>query len=240
MTDPKPLWEDELGLDPAFSEAVARLSAVPMGSGALEPKVKELILLAVDVSTTHLFKPGVRIHMRRALEAGASRDEILEVLQLVSVLGLHSVTVGVPLLVRALDELDHDEALKERTLTPAQEELRARFERERGYWSSFWEDLLVLDSGYFEAYLQLSTHPWRNGVLPPKVKELVYIAVDGSATHLFVPGLKLHLRQALEHGATREEILEVLQLTSLVGVHASVVGMPLLREALDEVAAKAG
>lgn len=231
-----PLWDDVLDLDPEFFEAFMRLSAVPMTSGPLEPKYKELMLIAVDAATTHLFKPGLRIHMRRGLEAGASRDEILEVLQLVSVLGMHSCTVGVPLLVRALDELGHEDALGERTLTPDQQELRAQFERERGYWSSFWEDLLVLDSEYFAAYLQLSTLPWRNGVLPPKIKELVYIAVDSATTHLFTPGLKLHLRQALDHGATRDEIVEVLELVSLIGVHASVVGMPLLREALDELA----
>jgi alkylhydroperoxidase/carboxymuconolactone decarboxylase family protein YurZ len=229
-----PVWDDLLDLDPDFFDAFTRFSSVPFRSGALEPKYKELMLIAVDAATTHLFKPGLRIHIARALELGARRDEILEVLQLVSVLGMHSCTVGVPLLVRALDELGHEDALGERKLTPEQQRLRERFESERGYWSSFWEDLLVLDTAYFAAYLDLSTVPWRTGVLPPKIKELVYIASDAATTHLFTPGLRLHFKQALAHGATREEILEVLELVSVIGIHSCVVSMPILREALEE------
>ena len=66
------------------------------------------------------------------------------------------------------------------------------------------------------------------------MKELVCVAVNAAATHLFEPGIRVHIRRALELGATREELLEVLQLTSTLGIHASTVGVPLLLEALGE------
>lgn len=227
-----PFWEDILQLDTNFFEAFLNFSTVPWQSGTLAPKVKEFIYIAVDAATTHLFKPGIRIHVREALKHGATREEILEVLELVSVLGMHSITVGVPLLVQALEEAGHEDWNVPVQLGRRQDELKKRFEEERGYWSSVWEKLLILDTDYFAAYLELSTIPWRNGPLDPKVKELIYIAVDASSTHLFEPGLRLHLKQALAYGASSQEILEVLELVSIIGIHSCVVAVPMLAEEL--------
>jgi alkylhydroperoxidase/carboxymuconolactone decarboxylase family protein YurZ len=64
--------------------------------------VKELIYVAIDASTTHLYEPGVRQHIRNALGYGASKEEVMEVLELVSVLGIHACTLGVPVLLEEL------------------------------------------------------------------------------------------------------------------------------------------
>ena len=61
--------------------------------------MREFILIVVDASTTHLFPTGVRTHTRAALEHGASVAEIVEVLELTSVLGTQSVAFGVPILL---------------------------------------------------------------------------------------------------------------------------------------------
>jgi alkylhydroperoxidase/carboxymuconolactone decarboxylase family protein YurZ len=52
----------------------------------------------------------------------------------------------------------------------------------------------------------------------PKVKEFVYIAIDCATTHLYVLGLKLRIRNAERLGATPEEVMEVFELASLMGV----------------------
>ena len=121
----------------------------------------------------------------------------------------------------------------DRPLTETEEELRRKFTQERGYWSPRWEQLLRLDPEFFAAYAEFSAVPWRNGVLEPKVRELIYIAIDASTTHLYEPGLRRHIRNALNHGATRQEILEVLQLISVLGIHSCSVGVPVLLEELD-------
>ena len=54
-------------------------------------------------------------------------------------------------------------------------------------------------------------------MLEPKVKELVYCAFDAGSTHLYKPGLKLHMRSALGYGATAQEIMEVLEICTLLG-----------------------
>lgn len=78
--------------------------------------------------------------------------------------------------------------------------------------------------------------PWRTGVLEPKVKELMYCAFDAAATHLYVPGLKLHMRNALGYGATKEEIMEMLEIVSVIGIHGAQLAAPLLEQALDAAA----
>ena len=74
--------------------------------------------------------------------------------------------------------------------------------RRAGYWNGFWDGLLDLDEDFFEAYAALLVGPVETGPLDPKIKEFVYIAVDAAATHLYVPGIRQHIKQALGHGAT--------------------------------------
>lgn len=118
-------------------------------------------------------------------------------------------------------------------LTPRQTELRDEFLNARGYWNEFWDGLLKLDPEFFKAYLDFSSVPWKSGTLEPKFKELIYIAIDASTTHLYEPGLRQHIRNALKHGATKDEIMEVLELTSVLGIHTCTLGVPVLLEELE-------
>ena len=77
--------------------------APPTTTATRPAPVRELIGIALDASCTHLYAPGVRRHIQRALKAGATREEITAVLQLASLQGLHSMCVGAPIL---LDELE--------------------------------------------------------------------------------------------------------------------------------------
>jgi len=164
--------------------------------------------------------------VRRAIQLGATREELLEVLELTSTLGIHACNIGVPLLLEAAGRAPAAE------LDERRRRLKADFEARRGYWHPFWDGLLELDPDFFEAYLAFSGHPWTDGVLEPKVKELVYIAFDASATHLYVPGLKLHIENALGLGATVDEIMEVLEIASVIGIHTCTMGVPIVIEEL--------
>jgi alkylhydroperoxidase/carboxymuconolactone decarboxylase family protein YurZ len=117
-------------------------------------------------------------------------------------------------------------------LTERQRGLREHFVETRGYWNSFWDGLLTLDPDFFEAYLGFSAVPWKRGVLESKVKELIYTAIDASTTHLYEPGLRQHIQNAIGYGATKEEIMEVFELTSVLGIHTCTMGVPVLMEEL--------
>ena len=119
-------------------------------------------------------------------------------------------------------------------LDERRQELKQSFISRRGYWSAFWDGLLWLDPDFFEAYLTFSGVPWQKGALEPKFKELIYVAMDASTTHLYEPGLRVHIRNALGHGATKEEVMEVLELVSAIGIHACTMGVPILIEELGK------
>lgn len=97
-----PLWDAFYELDPAWTEKFIAMGITPMASGVLDPKTIEFIAIAVDASCTHLYAPGVRRHIRKALALGATREEIAAVLQCVSVLGIHSMSLGAPILMEEL------------------------------------------------------------------------------------------------------------------------------------------
>ena len=98
-----PDWEPFAKLDPAWTEKAIAMAIAPAVAGALDAKTIELIGIALDVSCTHLYAPGVRRHIQRALKAGATRQEITAVLQLATLQGLHSVCVGAPILLEELE-----------------------------------------------------------------------------------------------------------------------------------------
>jgi len=97
-----PDWEPFAKLDPAWTEKVIAMAITPRVAGALDAKTIELIGIALDASCTHLYSPGIRRHIQRALKAGATREEITAVLQLASMQGLHSMCVGAPILLEEL------------------------------------------------------------------------------------------------------------------------------------------
>ena len=97
--DWNPLWEQFHEVDPEFLEAYLAFRGLPQQKGPLEQKYKELILVAINAATTHLYAPGVRRHIRNALKAGATMEEILETIQLTTVMGIHSCNLAIPILM---------------------------------------------------------------------------------------------------------------------------------------------
>ena len=224
------LWQAVLELDPEFLQAYCDFSAVPWRKNHLPDKVKEFIYIAVDANATHMYLPGVRQHIRAALAFGATGPEIMEVLELAATLGIHAMNIGVPILVQVLEEKGLRTGPAE--LSPYQEEVKAGFTKTRGYWHEFWDEMLELDPELFAAYTEFSSVPWRTGTLEPKVKEFIYIAFDTAATHLYTKGLKLHIENAIGYGATAPEILEVMEIAAVLGIHAVTTAAPILVEEL--------
>jgi alkylhydroperoxidase/carboxymuconolactone decarboxylase family protein YurZ len=224
-----------LSSEPALARAFQALAAAAADTGAAEARLserlRELVFIAVNASTTTLYEPGIREHMRRAIAVGVPVEQIVEVLELVSVIGIHSCAIGVPIL---LEELPGGRQLLAGELPAELARIKDDFVRDRGYWSPLWDGLLRLAPDFFQAYLQFSSVPWLSGTMSPKERELIYIAVNASTTHLYLPGLRQHMRNAIGYGATRDEIVSVLRLTTLIGVHSAIVGITSLDALIGE------
>ena len=93
-------------LDPAYAAARAEVRRLSVGEdGTLSVKVKELIVLGVLASRGLQY--GVEAHMRRALDYGATKDELFEAIKAAAVPGGGvAYSVG----VRALQALEQDGA----------------------------------------------------------------------------------------------------------------------------------
>lgn len=97
-------------------------------------------------------------------------------------------------------------------------ELIEKIDKERGF-SRPWRKLLAdRDPRYMELYHQAFVHVMsEKKALPRKVKEIILICLDAATS--YEPGFKIHVRGALEAGATEEEIIEALEVTCLIGIH---------------------
>jgi alkylhydroperoxidase/carboxymuconolactone decarboxylase family protein YurZ len=214
--------------DPDWTERCARMANNPWATGLLPVKWIELLCIALNAVCTHRNEPGVRRHIRAALQAGATREEILETLKGVSVLGIHSVAVTFPILLEAAGEAGVQPASRTGATvdTPVVDRMKTA-----GQFNPAWDAIYQLDPQWLEEFLAMGADLYR-GVLPPKLVELMSLAVDASCTHLYTPGINRHVRGALTQGATIEEIMEVLKLCGALGVDACELGAPILSEEL--------
>ena len=99
-----------------------------------------------------------------------------------------------------------------------------------GDWNPTWDLFKELDPDYLEAFLAFRSVPQRNGPLEQKYKEMIFIAINAATTHLHGPGVRRHIQNALKAGATKAEILEVIQLTTIMGIHSLSLAAPILQE----------
>jgi AhpD family alkylhydroperoxidase len=110
-----------------------------------------------------------------------------------------------------------------------------RGERRRGF-VPYWLRLMAdVDVEYLEAYERIyELTAVRRGKLPPKFREMIVVAAVSIGG--YGPGIKDHVRRALRLGATKEEIVEVLQSASFhTGALTLVHGMVALIDVLKEI-----
>jgi alkylhydroperoxidase/carboxymuconolactone decarboxylase family protein YurZ len=206
------------------------MSDDPWTGSVLPRKDVELISLAVNAACTNLSAGGTRRHIRAALEAGASRDEVMMIIKIASLLSIHTASLGAPILLEEAKAAGVKPAPKAPAVTPVCDGMKAA-----GQWNTAWDGFFELDPAWTEAIIAASLPIYTSGVLPPKLAELLSIAVDASITHMYAPGTRRHIQTALKLGVSMEEIMEVLKICVSQGMQASNLGIPILAEELERV-----
>jgi len=210
-------------VSPTSYDAVSQFWRAPFNAKHLSPRMKELILLAIHASASALNLQPIKRHVDRALAAGASKEDIVDVL--ISIIGLanHALYFSVPILEEEMKTAGREGA----SLPPEDAKFEAAkqdFIAIRGFWNSDRDALARLIPEYFTALTNLSVESWKRGSLGRKEREFICIGIDCAVTHTYGPGLRIHIRNALKCGATRDEILEIFQLAALMGVESYVMG----------------
>lgn len=218
--------------DGPWTENFMKLVEDSQVNDILDPKLVALIRLNIDVTATHLYAPGVRRHVRDALRLGVTRAGILEVFKLASVVGIHACALGVPILAEELANAGLADEPVAAGATPVCDAVRAN-----GMFNPLWETLYKWDPAYLEKFLAMGFGLWKDGILPPLWIEFLCIAGDAAITHLYGHGTRRHIQAALQLGATREQVLEVLKIVSLQGIEACELGVPMLDEELRALSA---
>lgn len=214
-------------MDPSWAEQCRTMAANPWESGVLPRKEVELVGLAVNAACTNLNTEGIRRRVRGALDAGATRDEILMVLKMASLLSIHTCSLAAPILLEGAKAVGVRATAKSPGPTPVCDRMKAA-----GQWNAAWDPFFELDPLWTEAFIACGAPVYLGGVFPPKLAELLSIAFDAAVSHMYAPGTRRHIRAALAHGATVEEIMEVLKICVAAGVEACNIGVPILAEEL--------
>jgi alkylhydroperoxidase/carboxymuconolactone decarboxylase family protein YurZ len=218
--------------DPGWAETCVQMTTNPWTTGVLPRKTVELISIAVNAACTSLNREGTRLHMHAALEAGATKEEILMVLKMASLLSIHSCSLGAPILLEEAREAGVD---LPRHGADGEPTLACDAMRASGQWNRAWDPFFELDPMWTNQFMATGISIYSSGLMSPKLVELLSIAFDASFTHMYAPGTRRHIRAALRLGATVEEIMEVLKLCVVHGVQACNLGVPILAEEISEL-----
>jgi alkylhydroperoxidase/carboxymuconolactone decarboxylase family protein YurZ len=224
-------WDESLSQlrewEPAFAQTCARMATNPWRSGVLSHKLAELISVALNAACTNLNAAGTRRHIRNALAAGANREEILFVLKCAAVMSIHSCSLGAPILLDEAKNLGVKRETGQPMPTPACDRMKAI-----GQWNTAWDPFFELDPAFTDEFMATGAGIYASGVLPAKDVELLSIALDASFTHMYAPGTRRHIHNALRAGATVDEVMAVLKLCVVQGVQALNLGVPILADEL--------
>jgi alkylhydroperoxidase/carboxymuconolactone decarboxylase family protein YurZ len=212
-------------LEEIRSEVLAFLSSTEEGD-RLDEQTAALIGLAVRASASTLDMEGCEAFIVQALESGATPAQIHEALVLVSGLGVHSLMEGSRRLARIAQERGLVESVP---FDECRSRLWAKYVGDDPYWDvmerevpGFLQALLRQSPEAFEAFFNYCAVPWKTRALRPLTKELISIAVDATTSHRYLPGMRLHLFNAVKLGAGRVAILETLDIAANAPAHQGV------------------
>ena len=139
----------------------------PWVTGVLPRKFMELVSVGLNAACTNLNAEGTRRHVRAALEAGATREEILFVIKCASVFSIHSCSLGAPILLEEAQAADVRPMEHSQPNTPICDKLRTS-----GGWNEAWTPFYNLDPEWTEQFMAAGIPVYAGGVLSPKLAEL--------------------------------------------------------------------
>jgi alkylhydroperoxidase/carboxymuconolactone decarboxylase family protein YurZ len=211
-------------LDEARAAVVGAIGGLADGE-PLDWMSRALIEYGVRMCMSCLDVEGATGWAERALDAGATPDQLAEILLFVSGVGTHALIEGSRSLAGLLDR--RGEPRPERDDT--RQELWDRYRADGSYWRTFevrvpgfLDSLLRLYPDGFAAFMEFGAAPARTGHVDLLVKELIAIAADATPTHRYLPGLRAHLDNAIRLGVGRTAVLEVLDIAAAAPEHRGV------------------
>jgi len=217
----RPWTETMLQACPGFVAQYARYAGYPARTGPLSARMVELIYVALDSSSSHLFESGLQTHMKKALEVGVSQADIFDVLHLVAVQGAVSVGQAADILAE-LAGMDDAAAIDEA--------LQARIDSIGASHALSLAAVARMDPGYAEVLLDFIENGRPGTGLSPAERSLVQVALHACFTAFNPEATRQMLSVALSQGVAPAELLQAIQLGSHLAVHGTALGANVFRQ----------
>lgn len=205
------------------AQVAVLLVDVPDGDDLNETQVI-LLNYALRVCGSALDVEGAVQWQRRALDTGISPAELHEVVTLMSAIGVHTFFEASRSLAAASQPAGGWPPLDEH-----RQQLWDRYVGSTKYWTSmeqeiegFLESLLRMSPEVFEAFIRYVGVPFRSGLVPNLTMELISMAADACPAHQYLPGMRMHLRNAVRGGAGRRAIEHTMQIAAHSPAHVGV------------------
>lgn len=204
----RPWVETLLRERPRFVQAYADYAGHPARTGPLSARMVELIYVALDASGSHLFEAGLRTHMAKALEVGATPADIFDVLHLIAAQGLEAVVQAAVVLA------EETGAMAESPSGPqVADDPMACLEQLDPAYAAVVRDFLDVDA-------IRDAGPG----LTPAEQCLVRIALNACFTAHNSPALRRQVRKGLALGLVTAEMFQAIQLGAHLAVHGTALG----------------
>lgn len=212
----RPWVETLLQEAPQFVAQYARYAGYPAQTGPLTERMVELVYVALDASSSHLFEVGLVTHMKRALEVGASASEIFEVLHLVALQGVTCVGLAAEI----LQDLAPEPVLSDaESLTPDAGMTAA----ETAHGMAL-RAVAQMDPAYARVLLDFAEQGLpANGLLLAE-RCLIQLALHACFTAFQPTAVRMLMTSALQLGCSKAEIFQVIQLGAHLSVHGTALG----------------
>ncbi|MEV1131895.1 hypothetical protein [Agromyces sp. NPDC049794] len=199
------------------------LVGVPDGDGLTDLQIAYL-QFGLNASATVLDTAAARRWAERTLALGASPEQLHEIVTLMSSIGVHAFFESTRL-AAALTE----PAGGRGAFDPDRQALWDRHIGERRYWTAmreeipgFLEALLWMDPDAFVGFLDFAGLPFRAGRVETLTKEIISMAADASSAHRYLPGMRMHLRNAVSMGCGARAIRQALEIAAESSEHVGV------------------
>ena len=69
--------------------------------------------------------------------------------------------------------------------------------RKIGPWNTAWDPFFALDPLSTDGFMAMGGAIYKSGIMTPREVELLSIALDASLTHMYAPGTRRHIKNAL-------------------------------------------
>lgn len=228
-------WWDHLNrYSPNTVQRISGHVRAAIRNGAISTKMRELIYIGVDSVVTHLYPKGVALHAERAIEAGATTGEIIEVLQLACGASSRSYATAIGIVADEIAAAGLDAPVPAEDERVAAQAFKQQFIESEGFWEPWMDFAIERVPTHFTAWLRMNYAPGEPRELEPKARALISMALAVCAAMADEAGIRRHARLALRHGATAAEVYEAMQLATGLGPHAFSNAIPVLQPLFDD------